>query len=109
MSNLERKPGQGQTGIARAGSDPENAGVVSRAVGVEPETGRSHRVLGACEAHRPKPDMMALARAVIDCLLEADVLAAPEKIKSTERGGRYGDLNTNARTIRHELANPNRS
>ena len=35
---------------------------------------------GAREAERPKADVMALARAVVDRLLEADVLAAAVKV-----------------------------
>src|SRR5438128_2177869 len=85
MSNLERQPGQGHAGVLGTRSEPKNADIIGGAVGVEPESGRTHRVLGARKGHRPKPDMMALARAVADCLLEADVLATPEKIKGTER------------------------
>ena len=43
VCDLECKSGQGQTGIFRARSDPENAGILDRTVGLQPEVGRFHR------------------------------------------------------------------
>src|SRR5271154_5228886 len=88
MSDLEREPGQGETGILGAGSDPIDACGFRRPVGVEPEARGAQRLVRARDAQCPEPDVMALARTVIDRLLEADVLAAPEQIEGTERSGR---------------------
>src|SRR6185503_19518421 len=48
-----------------------------------------------CGVQGPESDVMALPRAVIDRLLEADVLAASEKIQRAERGRRI-------RRVEHE-------
>ena len=44
------------------------------------------------ETQSPKANVVALSRAVIDCLLEADVLAAAVKIEGAERGGGIGRI-----------------
>src|ERR1700716_1633895 len=92
VSDLECELGQRQAGIFGAGADPENAGTVGWAVGVQPEVGRPQCVLGTREAQCPKSYVVALAWAVINCLLETDVLAASEKIEGAERGGRIGGI-----------------
>src|SRR5258708_4480463 len=88
VGDLKCEPREGQAGISCAGTDPKNALIVRRPVGVLPEPSGSPCVPSAGHAQSPKPDVMALPRAIIDCLLEADVLAAPEKVEGAERGGR---------------------
>jgi len=72
VRDLEREPCQREPGIPGAGADPESAGCVGRPVGVQPEARRSNRGLGARESQGPKAHVMALARAVVDRLLETD-------------------------------------
>jgi hypothetical protein len=82
--------GQGEAGIFGARSDPENVFIVRWPVGVQPEAGHSYCCFDTRGALGPKSNMMALARAVINCLLETDVLATSEQIKGAKRGGRIG-------------------
>src|SRR5262245_26285683 len=74
VRDLEREPCQRETGIPRAGADPESTDCVGRPVGVEPEARRPNRGLGAREFQGPKAHVMALARAVLDRLLETNIL-----------------------------------
>src|ERR1700688_3612572 len=90
VGDLECELGQGQAGIFGAGSDPEHALMVRRQVGIQPEASCSHGGLGTRQARCPESNVMALARAVIDCFLETDVLAASEQIKGAEWRGRIG-------------------
>jgi hypothetical protein len=62
--------------------------VVRWTVGVKPESRRSPCRVGEPGIQSPESNVMALPWAVINCLLETDVLATPEKIKGAERGGR---------------------
>ena len=84
MRNLKCQLCEGKAGIFRAGTDPENALAIWRPVGVEPEAGCVYRFPCALEGQCPKSNVMALARAVIDRLLEADVLATSKKIERAE-------------------------
>jgi hypothetical protein len=61
-----------------------------RTVGVQPELRRRQFVFALLQIGRPEAHMMALARAVVDRLLEADVLAAPEEVERAERRGGVG-------------------
>src|SRR6476619_4491176 len=88
VGDLKRKAGQGQTGISGAGPDPQNAVIVPWPVGGRPEVRGSPGFLGPRLAQGPKSYVMALPRAVIDRLLETDVLATSEKIERAERGCR---------------------
>src|SRR5918993_111180 len=92
MGDLKREVGEGQARVPRASPDPENAFVVWWTVGVQPEACRSPSpgVLGPHEAQGPEPDVMALARAVVDRPLKPDVLAASEQIEGAERGSWIG-------------------
>src|SRR5258708_33116251 len=87
MGDLKREPGQRQTGIFGAGSDPQDVGIARRTIGVEPKTGCSQCGLGARRAQSPEPNVMAFARAIVDGLLKPNVLSAAEKIEGAERGG----------------------
>ena len=82
VSRVSEKPG-----IPGAGADPETAGCV---VGVQPEARRPNRGLGARESQGSKAHVMALARAVVDRLLETDILASSEQVECAERGRRVG-------------------
>src|SRR4029078_11536062 len=72
--------------------DPEHAFIIRWTVGVQPEACGSPGpgLLGPREAQGPEPDVVALARAVVDRLLEPNVLGAAEQIECAERGGRIG-------------------
>src|SRR5262249_50561852 len=87
MGDLKGELRQGKARIPGAGSDPANACILRRPVGVEPESGRPPCGLGERNVQSPKSNMMAFARAVIDCLLKTEVLAAAEKIEGAERSG----------------------
>jgi len=76
VGDLECELRKGETGIPGARSDPKNACIGRWTVGVQPEAGCAQRGLGTREAQSPKSNVVTLARAVIDCLLETDVLAA---------------------------------
>src|SRR5215831_1347401 len=87
VGDLKGQLRQGKARILGAGSDPVNACILRWPVGVEPESGRSPCGLGERKVQSPESNMMALARAVIDCLLKTEVLAAAEKIEGAERSG----------------------
>ena len=88
MGNLKCEFRQRKAGIFRAGTDPENTFTIRRPIGVEPETGRAECFLCARDAQCLESNVMTFARAVIDGLLEADVLAASKKIEGAERSSR---------------------
>ena len=58
--------------------------VVGGAVGTEPETGRAESLQRRLLADAPEAHVVALARAVVDGHLEADVLPAAEQVKRAE-------------------------
>ena len=90
VRDLECEPGEGKSCVPGAGSDPDRWLVVGRAVGVAPEAGGPDGGFGALEAQRPKANVVALAWAIVDGLLEPDVLPASEEIEGAERRGRLG-------------------
>src|SRR5207344_2347509 len=90
MGDLECELGHRETGILGPGSDPVNMRIVRRSIGVQPKFGRSPCGLDERRVQGPESNVMALPWAVINCLLEADILAASEKVKRAERGGRVG-------------------
>src|SRR5262245_59635125 len=92
MSDLERELGQRETGILGSSSDPANVGIVRWPIGIKPEFGRSPCGLDQRCIQSPKENVMTLPWAVINCLLEADVLTTTEKIKRAERGGGIGGV-----------------
>ena len=58
-----------------------------RLVRIQPEARSCHIVLGVGEAQRPETDVMALARAVVDGLLETYVLPPSKEIEGAEGSG----------------------
>jgi hypothetical protein len=88
VSDLKRELGQRETGVLGPSSDPANVGIMRWPIGVKPEFGRTPCGLDERCIQSPKSNVMARPWAIINCLLEADVLAPAEKIKRTERGGR---------------------
>src|SRR5262245_14066629 len=78
--------------ILGAGSDPKDLAMVPRAIVIHPKAHPAQHGLGALEAQRPKAHVMTPARAVIDGLLKADILAAAIKIERAERRGRVGPV-----------------
>ena len=79
--------------VSRVPAPTQSAGLVNgRTVGVEPEVRIVQGLVVPLQAQRPEADVMALARAHVDRLLEADVLAAPEQKERAERRGGVGPV-----------------
>ena len=92
MGDLVREFGQAEAGVPRSSTDPEHAFAVRRSVCVEPEARRLYVRPVEVRAQRPEADVVPLARAVVDRLLETDVLAASEEEERAERGRGVGDV-----------------
>jgi hypothetical protein len=79
-----------KSNVLCASAYPKHAFITARSVAVEPKTGSVDVRFDVLKALGPKADVMPLARAVINRLLKADVLAPPEKVESAEGGSRVG-------------------
>jgi hypothetical protein len=90
MSDLKTEPGERETDILGASSHPEHPLVIGWTSRGQPELWCIQRSLRAREGHAPEPDVVALARTVVDSLLEPDVLSSPEEIERAEWGRGVG-------------------
>src|SRR6202034_4521639 len=79
VSELEGELGEGEAGGPRSRPHPERGLGDSRTIGVQPELRIVQRFVAPLEAQRPEADVVALSRALVDRLLKADVLRAPEQ------------------------------
>jgi len=92
VSELEGELGEGEAGVPRSRPDPERGFANRWTIGVQPEFRIVQRFVAPLQAQRPEADVMALARAHVDRLLEADVLSAPEQKERAERRGGVGPV-----------------
>ncbi len=79
---------------ARAG--PDSRARSRAAVGIEPEIRGRQGVIARHQLLRPEADVMALAGTVVDGLLEADVLARPNRYSVLNGAVGYDLLKTKA-------------
>src|SRR5689334_14523179 len=85
MRELEREPGEREAGIPCDGADPKGTFVILRPVSVESEVERARIRSRVDRILSPEANMVALARAVADRLLESDILTSAKEIKGAER------------------------
>ena len=103
VGDLEAQSGQRKSGVLCRRSDPQRPFVVGRATRIKPERRRVDGLLDTFEGQSPEANVVPLARAIANRLLEADVLAAAKEVERAEgshrvrliSAGRRGPFATN--------------